>query len=243
MMMRLERLDDALYRAEKRVVATMLAVMGCAVFLDVVHRISTREGSFLANPFVVGVSAAIVSVLALNTRGVPMALPKGAAAGVAVVSAQLLFVKLLPNGLVWSQTLALALTLWLGTIGASLAAHDRRHLAMDVGQKLWPPALAPRAAAVGHGVTAMFCAMLLWLGTRSVLAHWDLWSSTDGAADNLSGLAIPKWAPALSIPYGMLALTFRFSLDAWRTWTGRIGIEDDVLHQLGIKGESAQGAP
>jgi TRAP-type C4-dicarboxylate transport system permease small subunit len=230
------RFDEVLYRAERAVVAAMLAVMGLVVFLDVIHRMSTREGSLWASHLFVAALASVVASLALLTRGVPNGVPKGIAAGIGVAVARLIFVAVLPNGLVWSQTLALAFTLWLGTIGASLAAHDRRHLALDVGHKLWPPALAPKIAALGHLVTAAFCVVLLWLGSRSVMAHWDLWSATGHAAGNLSGLAIPKWFPALSIPYGMAALTFRFGLEAWRTWTGEVeaGSGDDTLHQLGI---------
>jgi TRAP-type C4-dicarboxylate transport system permease small subunit len=236
----LERLDDGLYRAERAVVAGMLAVMGLVVFLDVIHRMSTREGGLFASHLFVGALAAVVATLALMTRGVDQSVPKGIGIGVAIAVAQAIFVALVPNGLVWSQTLALSLTLWLGTIGASLAAHDRRHLAMDVGHKLWPPALAPKVAALGHLVTAAFCVLLLWLGTRSVMAHWALWTATGHAAGNLSGLPIPKWFPALSIPYGMAALTFRFSLEAWKTWTGQVdAAEDDTLHQLGIQAPDA----
>lgn len=229
------RIDAAVYRVERALVATMLIVMGLVVFLDVVHRVSTREGSLLANPLVVGVVAVIVCPLALRTRGAEMPIPKGVALGIALVALREAFVWLLPNGLVWSQTLALSLTLWLGTMGASLAAHERRHLAMDIGGRLVPPAMAGKVAAVGHGVTAAFCALVLWLGVRSVLGHWDLWVATDHAAGNLSGLPIPKWVPALSIPYGMSMLAIRFGADAVRAWTGALATGgDDTLHQLGI---------
>ena len=232
----IEAFDELLYRAEKAVVAGMLAIMGAVVFLDVLHRVSTREGSWLANPLVVAPLVGGVAILALLTRGVSQPVAKGLGIGVGLAAAQFAFVKLVPNGLVWSQSLALALTLWLGTIGASLAAHDRRHLAMDVGAKLLPPSIAGKAAAIGHLLTASFCALLFVLGVRSVLGHWDLWTATDGAAGNLSGLALPKWFPALAIPYGMAVLVFRFTLDAWRTWTGRLEVGgDDTLHQLGIQ--------
>lgn len=231
----LRALDEALLRAERFAAAAMLAGMGLVVFLDVSHRVATRTGSLLANPLVMAPVAALVAVLAFRTRGHPRAIPYGVATGVGLVLAQQLFVRVLPNGLVWSQTLALALTLWLGCIGASIAAHERRHLALDVGSKLWPPAVAPKAAAVGHVITAAFCALLLWLGFRSVLQHLDLWQSTGGAGGTLSGTAIPKWAAAAAIPYGMAALTFRFLYEAWRTWTGELAVGgDDTLHQLGI---------
>jgi TRAP-type C4-dicarboxylate transport system permease small subunit len=231
-----EVFDDAVYRVERGAVAAVLALMGLVVFLDVVHTVGSRQGGLLANPAFVAVLASIVAALALATRGVGGAWWKGTLVGVGLAGAQAAFVRLVPNGLVWSQTLALSLTLWLGTVGASLAAHDRRHLAMDVGGKLWPEALAPKAAAIGHFVTAAFCVLLCWLGVRSVAANWDLWASTGGAAGNLSGLDIPKWFPSLSIPYGTAMLAFRFTLEGWRTWNGEVDLSgDDTLHQLGIQ--------
>lgn len=233
--MTIERLDDAIYRAEKAVVAAMLLVMGLAVFLDVVHRVSTRADSWAASPWFLAVVGGIFAGFAFHTRGDDQPWLKGAATGIGLAVIRAGFLWALPNGLVWSQTLALALTLWLGNLGASLAAHDRRHLAMDVGSKLWPPAWQGKVAAVGHAVTAVFCLGILVLAVRSVGSHWDLWVATDGAAGNLSGLAIPKWVPALSIVYGMVLLAFRFGLDAWRAWTGRLADDgDEVLHQLGL---------
>jgi TRAP-type C4-dicarboxylate transport system permease small subunit len=235
-----DRADRAVARAERAAVGGMLLLMGLVVFLDVVHRVATRQGSWLANPAVMGGAAVALAVLALRTRGDAGALWKGALLGAGFELARQAFVWALPNGLVWSQTLALSLTLWLGTVGASLAAHERRHLAMDIGGRLVPPAWPGRVAAVGHALTAAFCGLLLWLGARSVLGHWDLWASTGGAAGTLSGLAIPKWFPALAIPYGMSMLALRFGADAVRAWTGALAVGgDDTLHQLGLDAEEA----
>lgn len=232
--------DALLLRVERAVVAAMLALMGLVVFLDVAYRVSTRTGSLLAEPVVVAGVGAVIGWLALRTRGTPQAFARGVGIGVALAAAQLVYVRVLPNGLVWSQTLALALTLWLGCIGASIAAHERRHLALDVGSKIWPPALAGRIAAMGHLATALFCVVLLGLGLRSVEAHLELWEQTDGAAGTLSGTAIPKWAAAAAIPYGMTVLAFRFLLEAWDTWTGRVAVGgDDTLHQLGIEEQAS----
>ncbi|MFN7953692.1 MAG: TRAP transporter small permease [bacterium] len=238
-----ERFDDWLYRVEQVVVATMLAIMGVVVFLDVAQRVSTRAGSWLANPALVGLVAALVSVLAFRTRHEPWprAVPKGTGLGIVLGLLQVAFVRLVPNGLVWSQTLALGFTLWLGTIGATLAAHDRKHLALDVGSKLWPDSMLPAATAVGHLVTAAFCLGIGYLGARSCVEHYELWRATEGAAGTLTALPIPKWLVFSSIPYGMGSLAFRFVLEAWRTWTGQIRAgDDDTLAQLGIQREPAE---
>jgi TRAP-type C4-dicarboxylate transport system permease small subunit len=249
----LDALDDALVRAERAVAAIMLAAMGGFVFLDVLHRVASRQDSILGNPLVTGGALTVAATLGWRTRGEARWPLYGVVTGVGFTAAQETFVRLVPNGLVWSQTAALALTLWLGTIGASLAAHERRHLALDVGSKLWPPTVAPKVAAVGHLVTAAFCVALLWLGWRSVFGysvdgvavagHLQTWQDSDGASGVLPGTVIPKWAAVAAVPYGMAALTFRFCLEAWRTWTGRVALDgDDTLHQLGIDAPE-EGAP
>ena len=137
-----------------------------------------------------------------------------------------------------AQPFALALTLWVGMLGASLAAHERRHLALDVGSKIWPAAVRPWVAAAGHVVTALFCVVVLWLGWRSLEGHVALWSETEGAGGTLSGTSIPKWAAVAAIPWGMGTLTFRFLLEAARTVRGEVPDDaDDTLHQLGISTE------
>lgn len=236
------RVDGLLFEAEKAVVALMLASMGTVVFLDVFHRVSTRTDSLLANPLFTAATAAVIGVLAMRTRGdaTRTGVGKGVAVGVVFGVAQMVFVRALPNGLIWSQTFALALTLWLGLIGASLAAHEGRHLALDVGAKLWPKALAPKMVALGHLVTAAFCLLLLYLSVRSTGQHIALWQQTGHAGGTLSGTDIPKWFAAMAIPYGTLALTFRFTLEAVRTWRGDIEIGgDDTLKQLGIVSDTA----
>lgn len=225
--------DEALYRLERWLVAACLLVMGVVVFLDVVHRVSTRQDSLLANPVAVATGGVVLSALAFRTRGRPWWL--GIPLGVGIAAGQQAFIRAVPNGIIWSQALALSLTLWLGLIGASLAAHDRRHLALDVGSRLLRPSLAPKAVALGHVVTACFCVALLWFAGESVVDHFSTWSENHEAA-TLGGTAIPKWVAAAAIPYGMVALGFRFLREAVATWRGEIAIgEDDTLRQLGIE--------
>ncbi len=229
----LRTFDEMLYRVERWLVAGCLAVMGLVVFLDVVHRVSTRQGSLLANPLVIAAGGIVLGALAFRTRGKPAWL--GIPLGIGLAAAQQAFIRIVPNGIIWSQALALALTLWLGLLGASLAAHDRRHLALDVGSKLWPPSVAPKVVAIGHFLTAAFCLLVVGYAGASTLDHYTTWSENHGAA-TLGGTAIPKWFAAAAIPYGMLALTFRFLYEGVHTWTGAVAIGgDDTLRQLGIE--------
>lgn len=238
----LERFDRALLGVEKAAVAAILAVMGIVVFLDVAYRVSPDPREEPTRYVAVAAAATVLSALALRYKGRRNAMPLGAGIGVGITVLLVLY-RMTPNGLMLSepvmlqpQPLALALTLWLGMFGASIAAHDRRHLALDIGSKLWPPSIAPRVAALGHVVTAAFCLLVLGLAVESTAHNFENWSATEHRGGVLSGTDIPKWTATASILYGMAVLAFRFLAQAARVWTGAERIdEDDTLRQLGIE--------
>lgn len=251
----LDRVDALMYRGERVAVAIMLSVMGTVVFLDVVYRVTaTGESKLVPNaleaalgnhaaPLWMTLVFGVVGVFAFRTRGDSAPVPKGAAVGLGVGVALEAYVAVFPNGLPSPQTIALGLTLWLGMAGACLAAYQRRHLALDVGSKLWPPAVAPKMAAIGHFVTAALCLLIVVLGIRSIFGfdrggvdvpgHFDNWNSGGG---KMTGTVIPVWAAAASIPVGCAVLCFRFTLQAFKVWTGQEALAgDDTLKQLGIE--------
>lgn len=250
-----------LYRGERAAVAVILSLMGTVVFLDVVYRVTATGSSKLvpnaletalgahAAPLWMALVFGMISVFAFRTRGESGEIGKGIAVGAAVGLALEAYVWIFPNGLPSPQTIALALTLWLGMLGAGLAAYQRRHLALDVGSKLWPAAIAPKVSAVGHGVTAALCLLLMVLGLRSVFGfqrdgidipgHVDNWNSGGGL---MTGTSLPVWLAVASIPVGSAVLAFRFGLQALKVWTGAEALPgDDTLKQLGIE-ESVDGA-
>lgn len=253
----LTRFDEALFRLEKLLVWLILLVMGVVMFLAVAHRaVSAMDNPLAAPEWVLGAvgesgwpvvaSLGMVAIvgtvagMALATRGSSNSLVGGLGAGVGTTLLGWLFVKAMPNGIIQAQPISLSLLLWLSLLGASLAAHDRRHLALDIGSKLWPESLRPKVAAVGQVVSAIFCLGILVLSSRSVMDHVHTWVNSEGAAGIVSGTAIPKWFAAGAIPYGSLVLAFRFLLEGVRAWRGEIKDEgDDTLHQLGIQTEDA----
>jgi TRAP-type C4-dicarboxylate transport system permease small subunit len=239
----IERLDAAVQRGERAAVAAILAVMGLVVFLDVVYRVTPDPTDSPQQYVAILAGVTVVASLAWRSRGVRNPLPQGAGVGLVVTVVLVVYRVALPNGLMLTepiqlqpQPLALALTLWLGMLGASLAAAERRHLAADIGSKLWPARLAPYAVAAGHVITAAFCVGVLVLAVKSTGQNFENWSATEHRGGVLSGTGIPKWLATASILYGMVALALRFSLEAWRVATGRVAIGgDDTLRQLGIE--------
>jgi TRAP-type C4-dicarboxylate transport system permease small subunit len=70
----------------------------------------------------------------------------------------------LPEGYSWAQSYGLFLLLWVGFLGASIAARDRRHLRVDLMRKLVPPKWLPHFNAVSYLVAAAFTATIFYLG-------------------------------------------------------------------------------
>ncbi|MBL9039279.1 MAG: TRAP transporter small permease [Archangium sp.] len=243
-------LGERVYRIERRFVSMAMVVMGSVVFLDVIHRVASRERGIVmrfvgedkawANPLgtALGLLLAVTLVqAALRLRGQPPgAKTWGRAALFTAIgyAALRLFLFVLPNGLVWSQTLGLVLMLWVGLVGASISAKEHRHLALDLGSKLWPAKVLPYVQAVGNFVTAAFCFFFAVLAVVSLRGHFNDYSDTGGAGGTFVALPIPKWAAFSVVPVAFLVMGVRFVAQGIDNLRGEVE-EDDALHMLGLE--------
>lgn len=252
------RLSDRVYAIERRFVSWAGLLMGLVVFLDVIHRVASRERGLAvrlfgdesaawADPLGSAVAAAIFTAgvyAAIRVRGGaagPRSLGIAVAVTAGLYAAVRLFLVLLPNGLVWSQTLGLVFMLWLGLIGASMATRDHRHLALDLGSKLWPKRLLPLAQAAGNFITAAFCVVFAALALVSLRDHFGDWRDTDGAGGTFVALPIPKWIAFVVTPLGFGLMAARFLLLAVAGAKGEVE-EDDPMHMLGLDSEKEGSA-
>jgi TRAP-type C4-dicarboxylate transport system permease small subunit len=256
-----DRFDDGWARVERTVVWVCLAVMVSVVFLDVVHRVATREGGLIVSSvgrvlaggaataviwLVRLVFGAVLIYLVLRQRGCPKSgktVAQAVLASLCVWAGLTAIVFLLPNGVVWAQTLALVLMLWVACIGASLAARENRHLAIDLTGRIWSTAAARWARAAGAFVTSAFCFLLVVLSIKSIRSHYGDWASTDGEAGLFHALAFPKWLAYSPLPVGFFGLTVRFFAQAIRFSRGterELSDEEETLRQLGIEKQIAQ---
>lgn len=70
----------------------------------------------------------------------------------------------LPTGYSWAQSYSLILLLWVGFLGASMAARQRRHLRVDLARKLMSADKLPLFNAISYTVAAGFSAVVCYLG-------------------------------------------------------------------------------
>ncbi len=211
--------------------------MAAVVFADVVHRVASRSPGRLAvilsglfpgtSPEALDeLAAPAISLLVLfflcygavrtrtqkpgerpMTPGRALVLGLAFTVGIALVVQG--FVWLKPEGIMWAPALGLALLLWVGLLGASMATYAGRHLALEMGEKLWPEAVRPKIRALAQGVAAAFCILLVVLGAMSTYDHYAAWR-TSPQADLLPSVNLPKWIVFVVVPYafGMMALRF-----------------------------------
>lgn len=70
----------------------------------------------------------------------------------------------LPTGYSWAQSYGLVLLLWVGFLGASVAARERRHLRVDLTRKLLPAKWLPHFNALSYLTAALFTGLVFYLG-------------------------------------------------------------------------------
>jgi TRAP-type C4-dicarboxylate transport system permease small subunit len=162
------------------VTAALAIVCGLVVALTELDRPIASDSKGL------GVKIRVAIVLALSVALAAMAL------------------RVVPDGgtWTWTQKVALFLLLWTAFIGASMAAHDGRHLTIDAVRKSIPKKFVPYYNAVSHAVAAAFSAAFM------LLAYWYL---QDRLAETAAPGEIPDWLKVLAIPVSLLFVTLRFA--------------------------------
>lgn len=236
-------INRAIHRAEQLLAGLLFLAMAALMFVSVTHRVFSREEGRLsglllgllgklgvgADPATIHgpVSAALNLLLtlgvvyaALRTRRTDQPMPRGRslaiAAGITVALGVLvkLVLVMLPNGIVWGPVVSLCCMLWVAFLGASLATYEKQHLALEMGEKLWPARAMPYVRRLAMAVTAAFTTLLLVLSVISLKDHYAGWV-TNHLAGNLLPTAIPKWVVFLILPYTFAIMTLRFLGAVW----------------------------
>lgn len=238
--MTLKAIDRGIYRVERALAGSLFLVGAGVMLLNVLQKVYAREEGKLSlrllqtlgrlgfhpepatihGPVSLGVNVVLcylVVFAALRTvkRETPFGL--GQAAGLALVGTALLvgaaklMLVLLPNGLIWAPRAALAAMLWIGFLGASTATFDKRHLALEMGDKIWPKAVVRYVQAIALLTAAALCLFLLVLSLLSIHDYYSRWLvNTIAEGENLSSeLLIPKWVLLLVLPYAFAMMAIR----------------------------------
>lgn len=247
-MQRIDQLDRAIYRGEQWLCGGIFVGMIAVMAANVLHRVFSRPqgrlsaavlslahscGAQLDPATVHGpVSTALnitlgfaMAVLAMRTSQATRrwSWPKALLAAVGLTAAGAAGIALLlvalPNGVVWGPALALAGMLWTGFLGASLATYEKKHLALELADKIWPQRLQKPIKGLALLLTTALCALLCYLSWVSLREHCATWLD-DPQAGILLPTTLPKWVLLTALPVAWTTIALRFLGEAWRVLAG-----------------------
>ncbi len=167
-----------------------------------------------------------------SKRSEPIAPPTAALYAVAGVLASYGLVRLLiwvlPNGLIWSQPMALVLTLWVGFIGASMCTYEAKHLKVEAVQRSIPDKYKPLIGFLSGAMTTLVCLFLLWVSLRYVRFNYDEFVQTEGRGGLFQGWEVPRYQGFAALPIAFTFMSIRFGARAILALQGKF-VEPDTL--------------
>jgi TRAP-type C4-dicarboxylate transport system permease small subunit len=229
----LSALDAGLATFERVLIVTLLAVMAAAVFLDALHRLfaadegrlerllvallpAAAEGAvrrFVA-PALLALATAVVAYFAGKARNQRAGRLRLAAQALLVTAALAGAVRalvwLMPNGLIWSQQMALCFMLWVALAGASLGAREHAHVAFELAGKLWPRPLRRPVELLARVIAALFALLLAVLAAAHAREHYLEWAASDGTAGIFEAFRVPRFLVFGFLPLPLAVLALRF---------------------------------
>ena len=123
----------------------------------------------------------------------------------AVVTALYLYITFnyFPDGYSWSKELSLIMLLWVGFLGASVCAHEGKHIQVGALKKIVPPSMSRFSDAIGYLVTAAFCFFLALLGYEYASEAIQL----EGRFEQTN---VPDWVATIAVPAAFAITMFRY---------------------------------
>lgn len=113
---------------------------------------------------------------------------------------QVILRNLFDTGFLWADPLIRHLVIWVGFIGAAIATHDDRHIAIDALTKFIPA----RGKAIAKIGTALFAIVVCYYLSAAALTF--LLAEKDAGGEMF--LSVPTWVGLIIIPagYGLIAI-------------------------------------
>ena len=122
-----------------------------------------------------------------------------------VVTALYIYVTLnfFPDGYSWSKELSLIMLLWVGFLGASVCAHEGKHIQVGALKKVVPRSMSRFSDAIGYLLTAAFCFFMALLGYEYASEAIQL----EGRFEQTN---IPDWVATIAVPAAFAMTMIRY---------------------------------
>lgn len=126
---------------------------------------------------------------------------------VLLVLVQIVLRNVYATGITGGAEMVRHLVLWVAFIGAAIAARERKHIKIDVAQRMLPLPLRRLSEVIADLFTIAIGGILLYASIQFV---WSDYGS--GMMIPFFNLNIPIWIFELVIPIGYTAVTLRYAL-------------------------------
>ena len=143
-----------------------------------------------------------------------------------------------PDGYSWSKELSLIMLLWVGFLGASVCAHEGKHIQVGALKRVVPPSMSKWTDAIGFLTTAGFCFFMAVLGYEYATEAIQL----EGRFEQTN---IPDWVATIAVPAAFAMTTVRYIAAAFSSIMGGsygAAPEDEALAAAAAAQASEQGA-
>ena len=108
------------------------------------------------------------------------------------------------TGIAWGDALVRYLVVWVGFIGAAIAAKEDKHITIDVLARWITGAGESIIQAISHFSSAAICGLLTWAGIKFIRFEAEMGGT--------AFLNLPIWVPELIIPITFGLMTLRYTL-------------------------------
>ena len=121
-----------------------------------------------------------------------------------VAFSQIVLRNFFSTGIAWGDSLVRYLVVWVGFVGAAVAAKEEKHITIDVLARWITGAGKITIATISHFSSAAICGLLTYAGIKFI---WFEAQMGGTAFFNL-----PVWVPELIIPITFGLMTLRYTL-------------------------------
>jgi TRAP-type C4-dicarboxylate transport system permease small subunit len=118
-----------------------------------------------------------------------------------------------PDGYSWSKEISLIMLLWVGFIGASVCAHEGKHIQVGALRRIVPPSMSRWGDAIGFLATAAFCFFMALLGYEYAKEALML----EGRFEQTN---IPDWVATIAVPAAFAMTMLRYIAAAFSSIMG-----------------------
>lgn len=115
-------------------------------------------------------------------------------------------------GILWGDIFLRHLVLWIGFIGASIAAKEEKHINIDVLSRF----LGPKAEKIVHTITYLFAAAISWILADAAY----MFVKDEMEFETIIFKDVPAWYFQVIIPIGFVLIALRFALIALEKTVG-----------------------